>query len=179
MNPINNPNLYSKSILSGFNIFYKFKNNIDIALYSSFNYLTFNIKNNSPDIYSQDGKYFSSILSTSLPITNNFTISLSSGYIGSDTIGSLFSYNGFSGSGKLTFEFFNFLSLSSSISFEKKGYKDNLRDDQLITFNENINFEINNYFNLDLAYTYNKNESSIDGFTYEKHLLGLYLNFNM
>jgi len=179
INPVKNIGFYSKAIKGNFNIYYRFKNNIELSVYSSLSLETYNEDESDLDIHSQNGKYFDSILSTSLPITNNFIIYLSSGYIGSRTTSDLFYYNGFLGMGKLAFRFFNFLELSLDIRYEQKGYKDEERKDQLISVGSNINFNIKDYFSIDLSYSYDKNNSTVDKFYYTKHLFGLYFNFIM
>ena len=60
-NPINDLNLYSTSIQTGFNIYYKFENTIDIGLYNSLNFDTYET---DEEDFSQTGKYFSSIFLT-------------------------------------------------------------------------------------------------------------------
>ncbi len=179
-NPINDFGFYSKAIRTNFNIFYKFENAIELGIYSSLSFENYNSEEKElEEKISQDGKYFNSILSTSLPVTNSFIIQLATGYIGSKTTGDLFSYNGFLGSAKLSFRFLNFLEVTSDIKFEQKGYKDSSRDDQFIKAGGNIIFEIKDNINIDLSYHFNKNKSSLTEFSYNKHLVSLYFNFTM
>ena len=179
-NPINDFDFYSKAIRFSFNTFYRFPNAIELGMYSSLSFETYNTSTDEEkEKLSQDGKYFDSIISASLPITESFIIQLASGYTGSKTTGSLFTYNGFLGSAKLSFKFFDFLEVTSDIKFEQKKYIENTRSDRLIRLGGNIIFDVKDYFNIDLSYHFNRNDSTLNEFDYNKHLISLYFNFIM
>jgi len=178
-NPLNKIDVYLKESRASLNIFYRFENSVELGFFNNIVFDDFNDddgENNNP---SQDGKYFNSILYTTLPITSVFKVYMQSGYIGSRTRSDIFTYNGFTGKAGVSFSPFSFMTFYSNIGYEQKSYRDNERKDNSISVNGKIFMDFTDNFGMNIMYFYNRNNSTKEEFKYDKHLIGIYFDYFM
>lgn len=146
----------------------------------------FNQEYLNENIESQNALYVKASLEQIFKINELNYISVGGAYLKNDSDGAAFNHSGLEGFVNINLLLFNFLSIKSKFIVNSRWYQSyNINNTSKIERNDFefgitnlISFKLTKLLEMGFSYSYFKNDSDLENYTYTKHIGGIYFGLN-